>query len=75
VGPLAYVPMQFAAAWLLDLLLRRQPEGEGDAAPAQARTPLPLLTEPHHNMRRSSWDGDGKSGPGRGMARSAGFAW
>lgn len=31
VGPLAYVPMQFAAAWLLDLLLRRQPP-EGDIA-------------------------------------------
>ncbi|CAL8461782.1 g1313 [Coccomyxa elongata] len=25
IGPLVYVPMQFSAAWLLDLLLRQQP--------------------------------------------------
>ena len=34
VGPLAYVPMQFAAAWLLDLLLRRQPVEDEIAAPS-----------------------------------------
>lgn len=29
VGPLVYVPMQFAIAWLLDLLLSQQPASSG----------------------------------------------
>lgn len=37
VGPLVYVPMQSAAAWLLDMLLRQQPaQGEIAAPPEHA---------------------------------------
>ena len=35
VGPLAYIPMQAAAAYLLDLLLRKQPLSGTSAGPTQ----------------------------------------
>lgn len=35
VGPLAYIPMQAAAAYLLDLLLRKQPLSGTIAGPTQ----------------------------------------
>ena len=39
VGPLAYIPMQAAAAYLLDMLLRKQPVSGTSAVPIQV---LPL---------------------------------
>ena len=62
VGPLAYVPMQFAAAWLLDLLLRRQPARNDFAAPNPVSAFLPSHGHFLHDSSMTSKENTGQPG-------------